>query len=282
MKSNEPILTTLSYSGGVQSHVILEMILRGDYPKPENFLVLNADPGMEDNRSYAFVDLAKQKCKEAGIDFITAKGGNLYEDLLTFRQCGKTRLDNPPYWTKNRVTGKKGRLRQTCTQAYKIAPMRRALRQYLQDKFGISVKSKRIPKVRTFIGFAYDEQHRCKQSDVKYVELAFPLIERGMCRDMIEGYYRHNNIPKPPRSVCVACFANGLNHFRDMYMNRYEDWEKAVAVDEAIRDMRPLGIEDECFVSPTLVPLKDLPKMNFKQSDADFLQYRCNSGVCFL
>jgi hypothetical protein len=277
-----PILTTLSYSAGVQSHALLEMVLRGDMPKPESFLVLNADPGMEDSRSYEFVDKAKSRCREAGIDFITAKGGDLYRDLTTFKERGLTRLDNPPYWTKNRETGKKGRLRQGCTQVYKIKAMRHAIREYLSERFGISKTTKRLPTVETWIGFAADEAARVGDSDVKFIRFKYPLIELGLDRVKVEGYYLKHGIPKPPRSVCNACFANGLSYLEDMYLNRPDDWDKAVAVDEAVRDMRQLGIRDEVFVSSSLVPLKDLPAINFKKGDSDYRDHRCNSGVCFL
>jgi hypothetical protein len=68
-----------------------------------------------------------------------------------------------------------------------------------------------------------------------------------------------------------------------MYDSRPDDWAKAVAVDEAIRDLSSVGVKDECFVSGSLVPLKDLPALNFLRSDPTrFKEHRCNSGHCFL
>lgn len=49
---SEPFLVALSCSGGVQSICLLEMVLRGDIEKPLRFVVLIADPGMEDARTY--------------------------------------------------------------------------------------------------------------------------------------------------------------------------------------------------------------------------------------
>lgn len=278
------ILTTLSYSGGVQSHAILEMVLRGHIEKPEHFLVLNADPGMEDSRSYEFVKTSKARCEVAGIDFITAKGGSLFDDLVSLGAgtWQKGRMDNPPYWTKDRVTGKIAKLRQGCTGFYKIAPMKRAMREYLHTKFNVSRETRRPPGVESWIGFAADEAKRRSPSRDKYITLTYPLIERGYDRAKVEGYYLQHGIEKPPRSVCVACFANGLSHFEDMYVNRYDDWLRAVAVDESIRDMSQVGVKDECFVSSSCVPLKDLPALNFKKKDADYREHRCNSGACFI
>lgn len=287
MQQTEPALTCLSYSAGVQSHCLLEMVLRGGLPKPERFLVLNADPGMEDSRTYGFVAQMRERCAAAGIAFITAPGPNLYRELTEFRALGIKRLDNPPYWTKNPTTGKVGRLQQNCTRHAKIRPLRRAMRQWMADNMGVSVGSTRLPHVETWIGFALDESNRAekalKQKDIpKYNSLRFPLIELGMDRAKVEGYYLKHDIEKPPRSVCNACFANGLKYFEDMYYHRPDDWDKAVAVDESIRDLSIAGVKDQCFVSSTCIPLKDLPRLSFKKGDEDYADHRCNSGACFI
>lgn len=279
-----PSLTTLSYSGGKQSHMLLEMVLRGEIERPDPFLVTNADPGMENEESYSVVQKMQQRCTAAGIHFTTSKT-TLLHDLLTFKERGLKRIDNPPYWTKNRLTGKKGRLLQGCTAHYKIKPMRVEIRKFLNQKFGISLVSKRLPLVETWIGFSADEQARADKakSDVKFIKLRFPLIELGLTKQDIENKYLDYSLSSPPPSVCNACYSNGLVTLETMYHQRPSDWEQAVLVDEAIRDMRQLGIEDECFVSETLIPLADLPKRNFMRDDPDyFKQHRCNSGVCFL
>jgi hypothetical protein len=278
-----PVLTTLSYSGGKQSHALLEMVLRGHIPRPEPFLVLNADPGMENENSYPVVEAMRQRCEHAGIPFKTAHT-SLKHDLLTFKERGLTHLDQPPYWTRNRVTGKKGRLKQKCTPYYKVAAMRRLLRIYLNGQFGTSLVTKRLPPVETWIGFAADELDRangCK-ADRKFVTLRFPLVEMGFTKAKTIGYYLKHGIAEPPPSVCNACFANGLAFLEEMYVHRPDDWDEAVRVDEAIRDMRQIGIEDECFVSETLIPLREMPALNFKKDDIQFFrEHKCNSGVCF-
>lgn len=276
----EPI-ECLSYSGGVQSHCLLEMVLRGHIPRPKKFIVLNADPGMEDERSYLFVNESRRRCLEAGIPFITASERNLYKQMIELPHNDRTRMDHPPFWTKNRTTGKKGRLKQKCTREFKIRPMRRVLRAFMAELYG---NKKPYPAI-SWIGFAADESSRVTgkhKDEAKYITLRYPLIEMGMDRAKVEGYYLKHGIIKPPRSVCVACFANGLAHFEDMYLNRPDDWDKAVAVDEACRDMRKVGVKDECYVSQTLIPLKDLPDKDFLRGTPEGKELRCNSGVCFV
>ena len=264
--------------------MLLEMILRGEIPKPHPFLVTNADPGMENEDSYPVVSEMQRRCTMAGINFTVSKT-TLLHDLLTFRNRGLERIDNPPYWTRNRITGKKGRLLQKCTAHYKVQAMRKEVRRFLNEKMGVSLVTKRLPKVETWIGFASDELARAKKakSDVKFITLRFPLIERGMTKADVESKYLDFGIASPPPSVCNACYANGLATMEAMYHERPSDWEQAVSVDESIRDMRQVGVEDECFVSETLIPLAELPKLKFMRDDPDyFKQHRCNSGVCFV
>lgn len=275
-------ITALSHSGGAQSQYMLEMVLRGEWEKPFRFVVLNADPGMEDSRTYRFVRETRRRCQAAGIDYITAPGPDLWVDIVNSVHNGATRIDNPPFWCK-KPDGSRGRLAQKCTAYYKIAPMDRALRRYIVQKHNIGAPELRPGLVEKWIGFAADEWHRCSESAQQYITLRYPLIERKLDRAAIEAGYIKHAIPKPPRSVCAACFANGLDYFREMFNDRPEDWEKAVDVDNAIEDWHLRGITTyPVFVSASLTRLRDMPAMNFGMQDEDMTEHHCNSGVCFL
>lgn len=293
----DPFLTTLSYSAGVQSNAILEMLAAGDIEKPKSyFLVVNANPGMENSETQSFVERAKQICKKLNVSFIEARGPNLESDLLNFKglippkggkleKSGVARFNNPPYWTKDK-DGKIGQLKQKCTSHYKIAPMRRAIRSFIRGK-KLTYKKyfliPGLPKVETWIGFTFDETDRVKVSDVKYVTLKYPLIERRLTKIQVVNYYREKGLPLPPRSVCIGCFAHGLSYLKDMCDNRPDDWDRAVAIDENIRDMSHVGIRDQCFMSSTCIPLKELEALDFKLlDDKKQKKYQCNSGVCFV
>jgi hypothetical protein len=281
---DKPYLTVLNFSGGKQSSCLLWMILRGNLPKPKNFVVLNADPGMENSETYKYVEMMFDECKKHGIYAATVDGPNLYEDLVNLSNTKKRRIDNPPYWTLDE-RNKVGRLRQKCTQVYKIAPMDRAIRAILAARFGISMKSKNIGHgiVEKWIGFSYSECHRIKPSKQKYVRFEYPLIDLKMKNEDVIRYFIDNDLPLPPRSVCNACFANGLDTFRDMAANRPDDYEQACKVDDAIRDLTQINVKDKCFVSRTMKPLRELKKdllSNDEHGDLDD-KWSCDSGYCF-
>lgn len=283
MNDPKPFLTVLNYSGGAQSHYLLEMVLRGKIEKPLRFVVINSDPGMEQSHTLWNLSNARNRCWNSGIDIITSQGPSLYNDLVSLPSTGSRRMDNPPFWTKN-ADGTRGRLRQKCTDFYKIAPMDRAVRKYLQNKYGIrGGKALRPGLVEKWIGFASDEWHRCSESDVSYVTFRFPLIEAGLSKEFIAGAYEGIGHPSVKRSVCSACPWNGLDFFREMYHERPENWRQAVDVDNSLESWTKIGItEQECFVSSSLVRLRDLPAMNFGLDDPDMSEHHCNSGVCFL
>lgn len=278
----EPQLTVINYSGGKQSSALVWMVLNGDLPRPKNLVVLNADPGMENSLTYEYHKTIFEACEAQGIPAYTVKGPNLYQDLVGLSATDKTRFDNPPYWTKS-PEGKKGRLRQKCTGIYKIAPMDREIRRILEKQFGISQRRKRVPQgiVEKWIGFPTNEAHRIKPPSQKYIYFRYPLIELGMDSSDVVNYFIDKALPIPPRSVCNACFANGLSTFQEMYKNRPKDWEQAVTVDRAVRSLTQIGIKEEVFVSSALKSLEALATDGFNV-EADGDQYSCDSGYCFL
>lgn len=281
-----PKLTVVAYSGGKQSETMMRMILRGDIARPAGpVIVLNADPGMENRNSSPFVTAMKNDCETVGIPFLQVKR-NLFKELLELKTSGKTRFDTPPFWTKNRETGKIGRLMQSCTQAYKIIPMDQAMRKWMALNLGIPTNRKRLGNniVCKYIGFSFDESDRIKQQDRKYIYHEYPLIDAGMTGDDCSTYLQDAGLPIPPRSVCNACFANDFTYFKEMFLNRPKDWAQAVAVDEAIRDLTCIKIRDECYVFSGCVPLQHLAEKQFNL-DFNVIQesaVRCHSGHCFV
>lgn len=281
-EERKPYVTVLNFSAGAQSSMMLEMVLRGEIEKPLRFLVVNADPGMEGGRTERNLRFYRERCAKAGIDIITAPGPNLYNDLVSLPFTGSKRLDNPPFWTKDE-SGKRGRLRQKCTQLYKIASMDRAVRKWMSQKHGVTQGMLRPALVEKWIGFCSDEWHRCSESDVAYIKFRYPLIELKMSKQDVLEKFKSYGMAVPKRSVCSGCPFNGLDHFKDMYENEPSSWEQAVEIDNSLEKWRGLGItEQEPFVSSSLIRLRDLPAMNFGMDAEDMSEHHCNSGVCFL
>lgn len=261
------------------------MLIHGDLQVETDFCAITADPGMEDPRTYDYLEDLHERLSAAGFEHRTIKT-DLYGELLKAIKDGTaTRFDFPPFWTKNRETGKRGRMLQKCTKEYKILPLQRVVRDVLSERHGISKATSRMPEntVRTWIGFSADETQRIKECSTKYVFWQYPLIALGMSRGDLVDYYKRIGRKPPPRSVCAACFANDLDYFKEMYKHRPESWQQAVAIDDAIRDLTHFGVNDECYVSRSLVPLRQLAEDDFMVGDQPLLDWAgCNSGHCFV
>ena len=317
------LLTTLSASWGRQSTwLIWEMIL-GRREVPENFVCLTADPGMEKAETYLYQLSMRELCAEHGIEIRVAAGRDLFDDLTVGVPATKARaraafgrsdaeweefldmvssglpakeqnqlfaeqigfiprFDQPAFYVA-KPNGKRGKLAQRCTGAYKISPMRRELREILNERYGCSYYGRIPGRVETWLGFATDEAHRIKPSDVQYIDLRYPLIESGLSRTEIDRLYVKYDVPAPPSSVCNGCFAHGLRAFKEMAEKNPADFEQACQVDEAIRDLRIFGIRYPAYASDTLVPLRQLAAQDF--STGEFwkdVEHECSSGVCFV
>ncbi len=275
-------LVVINYSGGKQSTSLLRQLLDGVFhTEGRPVYVINADPGMENEHTYQHVYLMARECARQGIYFETVPGPNLLTDVLTLRDRKATRLDNAAWFTRSKK-GKIGKLIQKCTGYYKIAPMDRAIRKIMERDFDIPVRSSSIPEgfVEKWIGFTTDEAHRIKPPAQKYMCFRYPLIEAGQTKADATKYLADHNYPIPPRSVCNACFANGLATLKDMHDDRPGDWEDAVAVDKAIRDLTQIGVRDPVYVNNSARPLYRLAMEGFGAGD-DTVD-TCDSGYCFL
>lgn len=310
LPSPENRLRVLNFSGGKQSSALLWMAIRGEIERPD--VVLTANPGMEAAASLAYVAMMQAECAKVGIKAYTVKGPNLYEEILNLKQprqisvcvkCGnqvtgarhavkcpcretkivtlnpRTRFDTPAYYVL-REDGREGKLDQRCTAYYKIAPMNRACRVELESARNVSCRSSRVPRaiIEKWIGFSASEVSRVKPPVERWACFRYPLIDMGYTNEKVVGYFLKHDLPMPPRSVCNGCFANDVEYFRDMHRDRPADWAQALAVDEAIRDWKQIGVKLPVFITRCCKSLNQLQAEGFK--DDDKRGGGCDSGYC--
>lgn len=313
-----PVMTTLSFSGGRQSTWLLESLLRNEIERPENLLVVNADPGNEKASTYELIERYREKCAKADIDMRTADGPDLYKDLLDMQNGKKTRIDNPPLWTRKKCDDinypephptqgevfsialdaienpgkyqaskeqvrRAGALAQCCTGHYKVAPIRRCIRTKLAEITG--GRRVRPGIVNTWIGFAAHEWSRAEKAkeDVKWQRLSFPMIEMDVTANRVLSDWKRWELPPPAISMCNICPFQGMKGLKKMHDEQSDDWMTAVFMDRRLRKFTNAGVNSQVFVSQSLVPLEVLPILDFKTGDevvdADL---QCDSGLCFM
>lgn len=212
----------LSYGGGVQTTALLRMILAGEYERPD--VVIFADTGDEPLAIYAAVERERLNCEAAGLAFrvVARPGGPLRDELLK----GQVRVPAFTRTTKRTTKRRKGgQLLRSCTDKFKLAPIRQFLR-----KHGVAA-------AEMWLGMSTDEMQRVKTSKLQWVTNRYPLVEMDMRRSDCEAYLIRLGI-EPVKSACVYCPYHSSAAWESI-RNVPEDWALAVAYDEALRDARP-------------------------------------------
>lgn len=254
------MLEVISAGIGIQSTTMMLMAAHGLItPMPD--LAIFADTKGESAATYRHLDwLRSGNVLPFPIEVVSFS--DLEDDILR-SAAGETGIADrkgqymaPPMRTLN-ADGSTGMLRRECTKNYKIVPIEECVRRHL----GIVGKRIRGKKklVRQWIGFSADEAIRAgggvHKRTPKWTAIWYPLIDRltgdglggaGGDRwislgDCIEWLKRHE-YPVPPRSACVFCPYLKNERWRDLRDNHPEGWERALKVDEAVRDMAERGL----------------------------------------
>ena len=165
-----------------------------------------------------------------------------------------------------------GVTQRQCTRDWKIDPIRRWLQA-----------NRNCEPVELWLGITSDEVTRMKPSDVKYITNIYPFIEmldRSWTRGMVARWLYENGLEIPVKSACVFCPYHNRAGWREIKLSGNGDWQKALAVDEDIRNKRPGYM---CYLTPQCRPLAEVDFSNEEDNgqlslwDAE----EC-SGMCFL
>jgi len=251
----------LSLGWGVQSFTLAAMIALGELEPVD--ATIHADTTHERQATYEFASRWTPWLETRGVRVVTVKDE---------RQAAKVFTAKPgiPAFTAT-PSANGGMLRRQCTQKWKIYPMRRWIGDELQRR-GLT---KRPGTIEQWIGISLDEAGRMKPSDVKYITNHWPLIEKRMTRNYCISWLEKRGIEVPPKSACVFCPFHNRAAWFEMKTAGGVDWQKAIAVDEAIRDTRP---PFALFVHPDRKPLTEIrsPQDN---GQLDLWSEECY-GVC--
>jgi len=221
----------ISLGWGVQSMTLAVMAALGDI-EPIDYAI-HSDTTHERTDTYIYAEKYTKWLEDRGVKVVTvkAKHANIFNDYGFI---------SIPAYTE---TADGGRIKRQCTSDWKIAPVRKFIRE-----------NRNKQPVEQWLGISLDEVQRMKPADVKYITNRYPLIERKMSRWDCKLYLEHNGIEIPPRSACVFCPFHSRSEWRDIRDNAPEDWNKAVEIDHAIRKARP---PYDLFVNVQRKPLEE-------------------------
>jgi hypothetical protein len=204
--------------------------------------------------------------KNNGIPLVVLTEKNLYRDLLT--PAGNKRFTSIPAFTSN-GDGTTGMLRRQCTYDYKIS----VIDNYIRDHIYGLPKGSRRPMTAVWHGITLDEVQRMSEPHEAWKINTYPFLGQAiakncppeklawakpMDRNEVIRWYLLQGLPVPPKSSCVFCPYQSDNAWAMRKKHSPEDFQAAVAVDEAIRNSTAKGIHNPVYLHKSCRPLADV------------------------
>lgn len=242
---SEPI-HIISLGAGVQSSTMALMAAAGEItPMPK--CCIFADTQAEPASVYKWLDFLE---KQLPFPVYRVTAGNLREKSL---QIGTK--DNGDTWVKGGIpafalkpNGEVGPLFRKCTYDFKIVPIQKRIAEW------------RDVGVVQWIGISVDEIGRIKESQVKWVENRWPLVDLRKSRVDCLNWMDAKGFPKPPRSACSFCPFHSDAEWRRLKT------EEPIAFYDAVdyeREMQSLdqfrnGSDTKLFLHRSCKPLSEI------------------------
>ncbi len=247
----------ISLGWGTQSFGLAAMSALGELPHVD--AAIHADTGHEASATYEFAARWTPWLEAHGVRVVTVRPDPKYAECIN--AFGGVML---PAYTNA------GRFPRQCTSNWKIYPIRRWLQANRNGE-----------RVQQWIGITADEAYRVKPSDVQYIEHVYPYLGLRMAapggriwsRHDVISWLQERELEVPPRSACVFCPFQSTHEWQRVAAES-TDWARAVAVDRAIRSVRPPG---ELYVHRSLRPLEEIDFTS--QPELDLWGNEC-SGMC--
>lgn len=248
----------ISLGAGVQSSTMFLMSCLGDLPKAD--LAIFADTKAEPQAVYDHLEYLIGIGRTFGIPVEVVSAGNLEALMMSDTDAFRA----VPFYTVNQ-DGSHGVGRRQCTSEFKIRPIYKRIREYL-DQTGKK-------QADVWVGISTNEIRRMKDSRVKYARNIWPLIDQRMDRNDCVIWCGNNGFRQPPRSACVFCHFHNDREWKAMKLNDIDSWNRAVNVDYQVRSVG--GTE---YVHNSRKPL-DQVQFGESDSQGDLFTNECE-GMC--
>ena len=235
-------MIAISLGWGTQSFALAAMSALGELPPVD--VAIHADTGYERAATYEFAARWTPWLEERGVRVVTVRHDEAAQSAPGLNARGGVSL--PAYNEYG------GQFPRQCTTDWKIKPIRR----------WYQANRRNGERVLQWIGITCDEGRRAKPADVSYVFNVYPFLGLGITmpdgqpwsRNRVVEWLMAHDLEVPPRSSCCFCPYMSGHEWRQI-AETPKDWERAVAVDEAIREARLPG---KLYCHKSLLPLREI------------------------
>lgn len=223
---NIPTKHILSFGGGVNSVALMILLIQDKLPLDE---VVFADTGSEVPETYEYLPIAKEYLDRAGVPLVTLRKRS---GLSLYDTCWNRKVIPSAVW-------------RWSTRDFKVTPLHAHYR------------GKRS-HINQYLGIAYDEIERVKDSRVDYVSNIYPLVDRRVtrqgCIDIIEAA----GLPVPVKSGCYFCPFNSADRWEWLHEKHPDLYANAIALEENSKHFPSQRLTDQVFRTRDRVTLRQL------------------------
>jgi len=261
--ASNSLLRVISLGAGVQSSTLLLMNLQGELGKKADCAIF-ADTKWESKTTYRHLEFLKKEAKRANFPILSVSAGDIR----------RAEWNKMPLFVRN-FDGETAMLNRQCTQAYKLAPINRKVREIV----GLAPGQKSDGIVcEMWLGISLDEASRMRDSRERWKAHRYPLIEKRMRRADCLKWLAANNYPIPPKSACLGCPFHADAQWRELQEDA-EEWQEIIAYDEQIRH-GVKGGSCEAFLHRSLKPISEIDfRTAEERGQGNFFLNECE-GLC--
>lgn len=244
---NEP-KHILSFGGGVNTVALMILLIRDGFPLDE---VVFADTGGEMPETYDYLHIASKYLEQREIPFRVVanriKGRDLYDTSWNRRVFPSV------VW-------------RWATRDFKVRP----IHQYYRSLDA---------HINQYVGIAWDEIERMKDSRVNYVTNIYPLIDQKMTRDDCIEVIGSEGLPIPVKSGCYFCPFNSLDRWAWIHDSHPDLFEKAILLEENSKHFPSQRLSDQVYRNRQKVTMRELGERLTEKAlqELELVQQPCGS-----
>lgn len=224
-RSTEPA-HILSFGGGVNTVALMAMLIQDGAPLDA---AVFADTGGEVPETYESVKTAREYLEKHGIPLIVVKARPRQTDL--YETALRRRVIPSVQW-------------RWCTRDFKVNPIHK-----FYSQLGVHVYQ--------YMGIAFDEIHRMKDSREDHITNLYPLIDKRITRQGCIDMIAEAGLPVPEKSGCYFCPFNSTDRWRYLLDRHPYLFEKAIALEENSKHFPRQRLTDQVFRERDRVTLRE-------------------------
>ena len=216
----------LSFGGGINTVALMVILLNEKAPLDG---VVFADTGGETPATYDAVAVARSYLADYGIPFEVVEARPRSTDL--YGTALRRRVIPSVKW-------------RWCTRDFKVNPIHR----YYLELGG---------HINQYIGIAFDEIHRMKDSLDERISNLYPLVEKRMTRQHCLDAIVDAGLPVPEKSGCYFCPFNSTDRWQHL-LSQYPDlFDKAIGLEEQSKHFPKQRLTDQMFRDRSQITLRE-------------------------